>query len=355
MRTANSFRRKTMTISIDMETKILPVTEESVTLAKKILLDGGLVGIPTETVYGLGADGLNGEAVKKIFEVKGRPTDNPLIAHVHPDYDIEKLVYIDNTYALRLKEAFTPGPLTMVFRSKGVVCKEAVCGGDTLAVRIPRHPAAQQLLRAANIPVVAPSANVSKHVSPVTAMHVYEDLNGKIPLILDGGRCDGGIESTVLDVTESVPRILRAGLVTREMIAEIAGDCAVAQHKPTDKVRSPGVKYGHYMPRCETARFAADDCSGAVRLYDAASDGGKKVVILCESGAKDFFGKRDVIDLGADGETVASRLFAALRDGEKRADLIIAVEPRGRGGVYDGVMNRLGKAVKKFGEDGEVR
>lgn len=335
-----------------METKILPVTDESVALAKEILLGGGLVAFPTETVYGLGADGTNGDAVKKIYEAKGRPTDNPLIAHVHPDFDIGKLVYVENDYALRLKEAFMPGPLTMVFYSRGVVCKEAVCGGDTLAVRIPRHAGAQKLLRAAKIPVVAPSANVSKHVSPVTAQHVFDDLAGKIPLILDGGKSDGGIESTVLDVTEKVPRILRAGLITREMIAAVAGDCEIASHLPGDKIRSPGVKYRHYMPRCKTARFCAEDTARAAALYDRAAEEGKKPVILCESGAKVRFAGREIIDLGGSGEEIASNLFAALREGERRADLIIAIEPAGRGGVYDGVMNRLCKAAEKYEEGG---
>ena len=152
-----------------METKILPVTEESVALAKKLLLGGELVAMPTETVYGLGANGFDPEAVKKIYAVKGRPTDNPLIAHVHPRYELDKLVYIENDYALKLKEAFMPGPLTMVFYSKGLVCKEAVCGGDTLAVRMPSHAGARKFLAAVDVPVVAPSANLSKHVSPVTA------------------------------------------------------------------------------------------------------------------------------------------------------------------------------------------
>ena len=336
-----------------METKILPVTDESVALAKEILLGGGLVAIPTETVYGLGANGFDGAAVKKIYEVKGRPTDNPLIAHVDPGYDLTRLVYIENDYALKLKEKFTPGPLTMVFFSKGKICREAVCGGDTLAVRIPSHRGAQKVLAAAGVPIVAPSANISKHVSPVTAEHVYEDLHGRIPLILDGGRCTGGIESTVLDVTGKVPRILREGLITREMIASVAGVCEIAQHKPTDKVRSPGVKYGHYMPRCDTARFCAGEEAKAAALYDETVKSGGRAVILCGEERRGAFAGRDVISLGIGGEAMAANLFAALREGEKRADLIIAVEPEEKNGVYAGVMNRLCKAVKKYGEGGE--
>jgi len=191
-----------------MKTQILPLTDESVKLADKLLKDGNLVGIPTETVYGLGAIGTDSEAVKKIFIAKGRPSDNPLIAHVHKDFDLNKIVNVTREYALKLKDAYTPGPLTMVFESKGVVCSEAVCGGETLAVRIPSHEGCQKLLRKVDAPIVAPSANISKHTSPVTAKHVFDDLDGKIPLILDGGKCTGGIESTVVDVTGEVPRIL---------------------------------------------------------------------------------------------------------------------------------------------------
>ena len=221
-----------------MQTIIKKIDECSIQEAKTLLLNGGVIGMPTETVYGLGAVATMPSAVKNIFQVKGRPSDNPLIAHVHKDYDIEQLVYVNQPYVKKLMSAFMPGPLTLVFESKGVVCKEAVCGGDTLALRMPSHKGCQELLKAVDMPIVAPSANLSKHTSPVTAEHVYNDLNGKIPLILDGGKCQGGIESTVLDVTSPIPRILRAGLVTKEMIAKVVGDCLVAQHKEGDKVKS---------------------------------------------------------------------------------------------------------------------
>ena len=190
-----------------MKTQILAIDKNSIELASSLILQGELVGMPTETVYGLAASGLNPDAVKKIFIAKGRPTDNPLIAHVHKDYDITKLVHISQSYVYDLIKAFMPGPLTLVMQSKGVVCNEAVCGGDTLAVRMPSHQGCQQFLKAVSLPIVAPSANLSKHTSPTTAQYVYDDLNGKIPLVLDGGKCQGGIESTVLDVTGKTPRI----------------------------------------------------------------------------------------------------------------------------------------------------
>ena len=336
-----------------METLIKKVDEKSVALAKEILLSGGLVAMPTETVYGLAAVGTIPAAVKQIFEVKGRPSDNPLIAHVHKDYDIEKLVVIEEDYVKDLISAFMPGPLTLVMKSKGVICKEAVCGGDTLAVRMPSHEGCQKLLRAVDMPLVAPSANISKHTSPVSAEHVYADLNGKIPLILDGGKCSGGIESTVLDVTGRVPRILRAGLITREMITDIAGGCEIAEHKEGDKVKSPGVKYRHYRPKCDAALYYLDEINAAAGRFAEETSNGKRVLFLCtdeiaEKLSRKVFGvalKQDAfLLLGKDGADMAANLYDKLLEGEKKADLIIAVAEDREDGVYLGVMNRLKKS-----------
>ena len=180
-----------------MTTHICPITETSLEEAKQILLRGGTVAFPTETVYGLGADARSDEAVRSIYAIKGRPSDNPLIVHVHKDYALNSLVFDDMPYAKKLRDAFLPGPLTLVYRSKGAVSKIVSCGLDTLAVRVPQHEGAQRFLRYVDLPVAAPSANRSKHISPVTAQHVYGDLAGSVPLILDGGACSGGIESTV--------------------------------------------------------------------------------------------------------------------------------------------------------------
>lgn len=327
-----------------MITKISPVTKESVAEAKKILEGGGLVGMPTETVYGLAAIGTMPQAVKRIYEVKGRPSDNPLIAHVHKDYDIERLVKVKENYVYELIKRYTPGPLTMVFESRGVVCREAVCGGDTLAVRIPSHEGCQELLKAVDEPLVAPSANLSKHTSPVTAMHVYNDLNGLIPLILDGGKCSGGIESTVLDVTESVPRILRAGLITKEMIAEVAGDCLIAMHKEGDKVKSPGVKYRHYRPRCDSVMFGKDESEKVIEKYEEEVKNGRIPYIMCSNDYINVFSGKNLLLLGSTGEEIASNLYDKLLEGEKKADIIIAVSPDRYDGVYLGIMNRLKKA-----------
>ena len=326
-----------------MTTEILDVLD-GVEKAKRILLSGGLVGMPTETVYGLAADGTNPDAVKRIYEVKGRPSDNPLIAHVHKDYDISKLAKIQQDYVYKLIDAFMPGPLTLVMESTGFVCKEAVAGGDTIAVRMPSHKGCQALLRAVDIPIVAPSANISKHTSPVSAQHVFSDLNGLIPLILDGGRCSGGIESTVLDVTEKVPRILRAGLITREMIKAVAGDCEIAQHKEGDKVKSPGVKYRHYRPKCDTALFEITEIDKAAALYEEELARGRTPYIMCSDIVAEKFKGKNLLLLGKSGEEIAYNLYEKLLEGEKKADIIIAVSFGRNDGVYLGIMNRLTKS-----------
>jgi len=327
-----------------METKILAIDDNSISLAVKFIMDGELVGMPTETVYGLGASGLNPDAVKKIFTAKGRPSDNPLIAHVHKDYDISNLVHITQNYVYDLIKEFMPGPLTLVLNSKGVVCSEAVCGGDTLAVRMPSHAGCQAFLKAVNLPIVAPSANLSKHTSPTTAKYVYDDLNGKIPLILDGGKCSGGIESTVLDVTTKIPRILRAGLITKEMIESVVGRCEYASHSEGDKVRSPGVKYAHYQPRCETALYEFNDLDSAIFRYEKEVAKNKTPYIMCPTFVAENFKGKNLLLLGETELEIAFNLYDKLLEGEKKADIIIAIAMPSETGVYAGIMNRLRKS-----------
>ena len=168
-------------------TRIEKISPQSLAESKRIILDGGVVGIPTETVYGLGGNAFDDGAVKKIFEVKGRPNDNPLIAHIHLDYDLSKIIDYDTPCAKKLREAFLPGPLTLVYPSTNKVSPFVSCGLNTLAIRVPSHEGAQAFLKTVDTPIVAPSANVSKHVSPTSAKHVFEDFNGKIPLILESG------------------------------------------------------------------------------------------------------------------------------------------------------------------------
>lgn len=327
-----------------MRTEILPLGSDSLARAKELLLAGELVAFPTETVYGLGADARSDVAVENIYRVKGRPSDNPLIVHVHKDYDISLLVEDDRSYAAKLREAFLPGPLTLVYKSRGRVSAKVSCGLDTLAVRVPSHPSAQEFLKYVGIPVAAPSANISKHVSPVSAQHVYDDLHGKIPLILDGGACSGGIESTVCDVTGDYPVVLRQGLVSREMIESVAGKCGLYVPKAGEQVRSPGMKYKHYAPACRTCLFEADEIGKALTCFYRNRDAGMRVLILCEEAAADNFPSDYVLRLGNTAEEMAANLYALLRDAETKADMLIAVKPHARGGVMDGVLNRLCKA-----------
>ncbi len=326
-----------------METKILGRSRGWLDSAKALIEAGEVVAFHTETVYGLGANAFSDEAVLKVFALKGRPADNPLIAHVHKDYDITPLIDGEPPYAAALRKAFLPGPLTMVYPSTGKVSKYVSCGLNTLAIRVPSSPTAQAFLKAVDLPIVAPSANLSKHVSPVTARHVYDDFNGKIPLILDGGACSGGIESTVLDCTGEIPQILREGLVTQAMIAEVAGECNVYRPRTGEKPKSPGMAYRHYAPRCKTAYFMAEELEEAIACYKNEAKTGAPC-FLCESAVCALLKGFRTLDLGGTPEEMARRLYALLRKGEQQATLLIGIEPREKGGVMAGVMNRMKRA-----------
>lgn len=329
-----------------MQTRILPIDEKSLKLSEKIILNGGTVAFPTETVYGLGANAFDGLAVKNVFKIKGRPNDNPLIVHVHKDYDILNLVSYVPEYAKSLAKAFLPGPLTMVYKSKGVVSSAVSCGLDTIAVRIPSHDGAQKFLKYLNLPIAAPSANISKHVSPVTAEHVYSDLDGKVEVILDGGKCSGGIESTVLDCTGEIPVVLRSGLITRDMIAKVVGDCGEYVLKEGEKARSPGMKYKHYSPNCKTMLFSYAECEKAVERYYKYNAEGMNTYILCDGQTANSINVDKVLNLGNSDYEIASNLYYMLREGERKAQMIIAVAPQKQDGIMAGVMNRLIKACK---------
>ena len=310
-------------------------------------MDGGVVAIPTETVYGLGGNAFDDTAVQKIFEVKGRPNNNPLIAHVHKDYDISQIIDYDPPYAKKLREAFLPGPLTLVYPSTNKVSPYVSCGLNTLAVRVPAHEGAQAFLKEVGVPIVAPSANLSRHVSPTSAMHVFDDFNGKIPLILDGGACTGGIESTVCDVSGEVPVILRPGLITKEMIQEAVGVCEeMAAPQKGEKVKSPGVLYKHYSPRCKTLLFTAENVKNAILAYEAQSLENKGVAVLCEEKLISQFEKIGAksLNLGKNQAEMAMRLYDLLRQAERICDVLIVVEPQQKDGIMQGVLNRLRKA-----------
>ena len=322
--------------------KIFKITDKNLKIARNYILNNELVAFPTETVYGLGANAMSDEAIKAVYAAKGRPLDNPIIVHVHPDFDLSSLVY-DSEIAKKLRKAFLPGPLTMVYESKNVVSPLCSCGLTTLAIRIPSHEGAIRFLKEVDIPVAAPSANVSKHTSPVTAEHVFADFGDKIPMILDGGRCDGGIESTVLDVTGETPIILRKGLVTAEMIKSVVGCCEYAASQSALNSRSPGTKYRHYCPNTTTALFDLDKIDEAIGLYDKYESEGKKACFICKNEVIGLLCGRRFFDLGESGEQMATRLYYYLRESEKY-DILIGVKFEPEGEVELSVENRFLKA-----------
>lgn len=328
-------------------TQIKKIDKNSLKQAKELLLNNELVVFPTETVYGLGGNAFNDDAIRLIYETKGRPSNNPLIVHVHKGYNISNLVIIDNEYSKKLAKKFLPGPLTMVYRTRNTI-SDLVCGLNTLAIRVPKHKGCQKFLKYVNIPIAAPSANISKHVSPVTAEHCLQDLDNKVPLILQGGKCKGGIESTVVDVTGDYPIILRKGLITKEMIEKVVGRCEYAVYKEGEQVSSPGVMYAHYMPNCKTALFKIEELSKAKELYLFFVKNAKKPYFMCDFKTKSIIGRGyNFLDLGSTSTECANTLYERLREGEKVADIIIAFELSFKDEIADSVMNRLVKACGK--------
>lgn len=326
-----------------MHTELCQADDASIRRAAALLRAGELVAFPTETVYGLGADALNGEAAARIFAAKGRPADNPLIAHIAGESGLAGLIAGEPcACARKLMRAFWPGPMTLIFPKSPRVPREVTAGLDTVAVRMPSHPVARALIRAAQTPIAAPSANRSGRPSPTTAAHVLEDMEGRIPLILDGGPCEVGLESTVVDVTGARPRILRPGGVTLEMLEGVVGDVDVDegvlhQLQAGSQARSPGMKYKHYAPKGEVTIVTGPRAAQEIaRLYDAA-DG--RAAILAFSQAD--YGARRVYRLkNAPGE-----LFAALRQLDEDGMETIYAEDVPTAGVGLAVMNRLMRAA----------
>lgn len=326
-----------------MHTELCQADDASIRRAAALLRAGELVAFPTETVYGLGADALNGEAAARIFAAKGRPADNPLIAHIAGESGLAGLIAGEPcACARKLMRAFWPGPMTLIFPKSPRVPREVTAGLDTVAVRMPSHPVARALISAAQTPIAAPSANRSGRPSPTTAAHVLEDMEGRIPLILDGGPCEVGLESTVVDVTGARPRILRPGGVTLEMLEGVVGDVDVDegvlhQLQAGSQARSPGMKYKHYAPKGEVTIVTGPRAAQEIaRLYDAA-DG--RAAILAFSQAD--YGARRVYRLkNAPGE-----LFAALRQLDEDGMETIYAEDVPTAGVGLAVMNRLMRAA----------
>lgn len=316
--------------------------------AAQLLKDNEVVAFPTETVYGLGANARSEKAVRKIFEAKGRPSDNPLIIHIARSEQLNDLVKEIPSVAEKLMASFWPGPLTLVFHKKEGLSETATAGLSTVAVRMPSHPVALALIEAANLPIAAPSANTSGKPSPTTANHVAKDLTGKISGIVDGGETGVGVESTVVDVTGEIPVILRPGGVTREEIEQVVGEVKedLALHNQEVAPKSPGMKYTHYAP---DAPFVLLDGSHTFRQQFILEQQrlGKKVGILTTEESKHLYHEAIVITCGRREQlsTVAAGLYQALRAfDEFDVDLIVG-EVFPRIGIGEAIMNRLMKAA----------
>ena len=310
--------------------------DEAVSLIK----NGELVVFPTETVYGLGANAFDPVAVAKIFEAKGRPQDNPLIVHISRVEEVKGIARDVPEVFYTLAERFMPGALTVVLPKSDLIPGIVTAGGDTVAVRMPDHPVARELI-SRSFPLAAPSANRSKHVSPTTARHVYDDLCGRVPLILDGGECGVGIESTVLDLTSGSPVILRPGAVTAEMLAPFLG-VIPGSGKVIGTAKSPGMKYEHYAPTAEA--YAAVSARSAAEFYDRCTAEGRHPVLLFRDIYPDVLGARERISLGESVEDFMHTVYSALRAAEKSYDVIVVETLEGEGRAAS-VMNRVMKAV----------
>ena len=331
-----------------MLTKVCDPTPEALREAADLLKKGCLVAFPTETVDGLGADALNAEAVLRIFEAKNRPADNPLIVHIWDKSQLDALCE-PTPVALRLMDAFWPGPLTVLCRKKPIVPDTVTAGLPTVGMRMPSHPVAYELLRVSGVPVAAPSANLSTRPSPTTAAHVFEDMNGRIPMILDGGACDFGVESTVLDASGEIPVILRPGAVTREMVANLVGACVVADSvmRPLaegESAPSPGMKHRHYAPKGRLTIFRGASEAVADAINRACTED-ENTVILALTPHLDRYAGRHVMDMGATQLEAARRLFACLREADDLGYTRLLAEAVSEEEVGLAVMNRMARAA----------
>ena len=343
--------KKTSVDNIDMDT---------INQAGEIIRQGGLVAFPTETVYGLGADALNEEAAAKIYAAKGRPSDNPLIAHIADLEMLKPLVEEIPPVAEKLMDAFWPGPMTLIFNKSNLVPKGTTGGLDTVAVRYPNHPIAQALIKAAGVSIAAPSANLSGKPSPTLGEHVIDDMDGRIDMIIDGGMVGMGLESTIIDVTVNPPMILRPGFITYEMVKEIVPDATEDRTiftKPTKefKPKAPGMKYRHYAPAADFRIFKGDANKVAQHIIDSANakteEGKKTGIITANQHLGLYQGKINenikVVSLGDldKPETIANMLFKALRDFDKEETEFIFGEAFSEDNIGWAIMNRLTKAA----------
>lgn len=335
------------------------VNSEELAEAGRIIREGGLVAFPTETVYGLGGNALDSKASGKIYSAKGRPSDNPLIVHVADFSEIDDIAESISEKAEILMKKFWPGPMTLVFKKTDKVPYETTGGLDTVAVRMPDNRAALELIRAAGVPIAAPSANTSGRPSPTKAEHVAEDMDGKIDMIIDGGQVGIGIESTIVDMSSDRPVILRPGYITKEMVENEIGEVdvdKVVSARTVEEIsggyvpKAPGMKYKHYAPRAELTMFEGSEqaVSDEInRRIDHDIKNGKKSGIICTDETADNYKSGLVMSVGkrADEQTIAHNLYSVLRDFDKTDVDYIYSETFYDTGLGQAIMNRLIKAA----------
>ena len=327
--------------------------------AGAIIKRGGLVAFPTETVYGLGANGMDEEAASKIYAAKGRPSDNPLILHISDIKMLDGIVSDVPEAAKVLMDKFWPGPMTLVFRKRKEVPYGTTGGLDTVAVRFPSHKVALDIISSSGVPIAAPSANTSGRPSPTKASHVIEDMDGKVDMIVDGGEVGIGIESTIIDVTGDVPMILRPGYITKGMVEELVGPVLVDKvvtAKTVEEIggdykpKAPGMKYRHYAPKAELTMFDGN-IENVVeeinRLSKEASDSGKSVGIIATEETKDRYNFGKVVSIGTrkDEASIARGLYGILRDFDTMDVDVIYSETFYNDDLGQAIMNRLIKAA----------
>ncbi len=332
--------------------------EDTISRAAHILKQGGTVAFPTETVYGLGADALNPDAVRKIFEAKGRPADNPLIVHIASMDSLDRIATDIPPIAFELMDAFWPGPLTLVLKRRSAVPDITTGGLDTVAVRMPDNPVALALVKEAGTPLAAPSANTSGRPSPTTAGHVISDLSGRIDAVIDGGAVEVGVESTVLDVTSDVPVILRPGGVDLEDIKKHVGEVVIGYTDQAvgegEVVRSPGMKYTHYSPKTKVVLVEGDGRAVAAKmseLIESYSEKNMRVGLLITDETAGHVSADEMYSLGMrdEPEDAARSLFAGLRHLDTGdVDIIIVDGSVKCDGVGVAVLNRLRKAANEL-------
>ncbi|PWM07443.1 MAG: threonylcarbamoyl-AMP synthase [Clostridiales bacterium] len=343
-----------------METKLVKVDTENpeksvLTEAAEILKNGGLVAFPTETVYGLGANGLDEKACKRIYEAKGRPSDNPLILTIGDLDGLYKIVGKVTENAKKIIDAFWPGPITLVLPKADCVPETVTGGLDTVAVRYPSNKIARELIKIAGIPVAAPSANSSGKPSPTRASHVEFDLNGKIEMIIDGGAADWGLESTILDVSEDKPVLLRPGAVTQDMIEDVVGEIDVdpaVYSKPDGNIvpKAPGMKYKHYSPSAKVILVSGSMENVISTINEKISTdekNGLRVGVMATTQTKDRYIGGEVLVVGdrTKPETIGANLFKILRKFDFIGVDIVYSEVFDEDGEGAAIMNRLNKAA----------